>query len=177
MKRTLSIFLVISFLFNTAGYLLIFLVIQSSLKENAREKISSNNYNHSQTLIVFANKNLDTGIAELKFYDEKEFSFKGKMYDIIKRENKNDSVYFYCLADTEEDELNLAFNKKGKTEETDNNSGNLNFLKNILQDGLLTQNHFCPNNNFKIPFTKEESLITTSNICDIPTPPPVLLPA
>jgi len=175
LKRTFSIFLLISFLFNTAGYLLIFLLLQSSLKDNVREKISSNNY--SQTLIVFANKNLNDGITELKFHDEKEFSFKGKMYDIIKRENKNDSVYFYCLADTKEDELNLALIKKGETGDSDKNSGNLVLLKNVLQDGLLSHTLFDSDNNFKIPFTKEESLITTSNICDIPTPPPVLLPA
>jgi hypothetical protein len=64
--------------------LLIFLVLQSNLKESAREKISSNDYNRLQTLIVFTNKDLRNGKADLKFFDEQEFSFRGKMYDIIK---------------------------------------------------------------------------------------------
>jgi hypothetical protein len=176
LKKSFSIFLIISFLFNTTGSLLIFLVLQSNLKESAREKISSNDYNRLQTLIVFTNKDLRNGKADLKFFDEQEFSFRGKMYDIIKHENKNDSVYFYCFADTDEDDLNLAFTKKGNADEHDKNSANKNLLKNVLEDGVLTGPLFIPDYILERKFHGCKILKLSSETLEIPTPPPVLIP-
>ena len=176
MKKTLSIFLALSFIFNAAGYLLIFLILQSSLKENAKEKISTGNLIYSDTLFVFAKNDLQNGIAGLKFIDEKEFSLMGKMYDIIKKENNNDSLYFYCLADADEDDLNLAFNKRTNSEKRDKNSENQRLLKNILQDGLLCEGLFNPLTISKINFYIDKSSFHTFNDFEILTPPPISIP-
>lgn len=177
MKKIFSIFLVLSFLFNAAGYLLIFLILQSSLKENAAERIIAGDKNSSITMVVLAEKEFKEGVSELKFFDENEFSFKGKMYDIIKKENRNDSVYFYCLADLEEDDLNLAFSKNGTSEERGNGSAENSMLKNILQKGLLAEFPHSPGNIFNINYYNYCPLIPALNSSEIPTPPPVFFPA
>ena len=98
------------------------------------------------------------------------------MYDIIKKENNNDSLYFYCLADEDEDNLNLAFNKKVSPEKRDNNSESQRLLKNILQDGLLSGSIFNPVTISKINLYSDKSSFHNFNYSEIPTPPPVSIP-
>lgn len=173
MKKTFSIFLITAFIFNAAGYLLIFLVLQSSLKDRAEEKLVSDNHVKSAVVLAFSKADFEEGIKEFKMMDEREFSFRGKMYDIIKTVNKNDSLYFYCIADTDEDDLNLAFSRNGNGDDGNKNAANKNLLKNILQDGLLTKENFRPLNFSPMLFLGENTLQVTSSIREIPTPPPV----
>lgn len=42
----------------------------------------------------------------LKWEHSKEFEFNGIMYDIIRSESKNDSIFYWCWEDSEETELN-----------------------------------------------------------------------
>lgn len=42
----------------------------------------------------------------LKWEHSKEFEFNGIMYDIIRSESKNDSIFYWCWEDREETELN-----------------------------------------------------------------------
>lgn len=43
---------------------------------------------------------------KLKWKHEKEFEFEGEMYDIVERENRGDSLFFWCWWDHEETQLN-----------------------------------------------------------------------
>lgn len=42
----------------------------------------------------------------LKWNHEKEFEYNDEMYDVVKRESKGDSLYFWCWWDHEETKLN-----------------------------------------------------------------------
>ena len=176
MKKTFSIFLILSFLFNAAGYLLIYSVLQSHLKEIAEEKISASKLENRVTILAFSKSDINDGRSQLKFIDEKEFSYKGKMYDIITEKIVNDSIYFECFSDIDEDELNLAFNKNFDGDENgDKNSSTQNLQKNILQDGVLSNDSILILQSKKISYYTNNSISTPSNIYEAATPPPVSL--
>ncbi len=177
MKKTFSIFLILSFLFNAAGYLLIYSGLQSHLKEIAKENISTGRIVNKVLILAFSKTDINEGLSELRFLDEKEFTYKGKMYDVIKKECVNDSIYLDCLPDTNEDELNLAFNKNFDGDElnSNKNSPGQNLLKNILQDSVLSDNPILPRQFSKINYFTNKSITTLSNIYEVATPPPVSL--
>ena len=98
------------------------------------------------------------------------------MYDIITEKIVNDSIYFECFSDIDEDELNLAFNKNFDGDENgDKNSSTQNLLKNILQDGVLSNNSILILPSKKISYYTNNSISTPSNIYEAATPPPVSL--
>ena len=164
-------------MFNVTGYLFIFLVLQSSLKNKIAEKFYSDNFKNEKILIVFANSDLKKGIPELKFMDEKEFSFKGKMYDIYERIVTGDSTYFYCKADHDEDKLNLALNKT--VEQNSPNAQNKNvqniLLKKIIEEGILSVNNINLLPQYENSFNINSDKINYYVILRVLAPPPDLL--
>jgi len=173
LKKTFSIFLIISFLFNTSGYLLIFIALQSQLKEKAFDKISSGIHNSGCIIISFDINELSKGIAELIFYDENEFSYKGNMYDVIKKEEKNDSVYFYCLADADEDELNISFHDNN--EKKDKKSQCQNMPGSFLLECLIVNNTISPEFYSGLNYFNELYQNRNTNYLEVPTLPPIQL--
>lgn len=177
MKKSFSIFLILTFLFNTAGYLLIFLVLQSLLKNKAEEIFSANNLNPDKVIIAFANSDLQKGIPELKFFDDKEFLFKGKMYDIYEKAVTGDSTFFYCKADYEEDKLNLVFNEtvENNSAHSQNNNVKNILLKKTIEEGLLfvTVINLIP--QYECSFNINSEKIIYYVILRVLTPPPDLL--
>ena len=168
--------MILSFLFNAAGYLLIYSVLQSHLKQVAEEKISISKLENRAITLAFSKTDINNGLSQLRFIDEKEFSYKGKMYDIITKKNVNDSVYFKCFSDIDEDELNLAFNKNFDGDENgDKNSSGQNQLKNILQDGVLSNTPFLLPQFKKISYFANNSISAPPNVYEAATPPPISL--
>lgn len=43
---------------------------------------------------------------ELRWEHSKEFEYKGQMYDVVKSQEKDDSIVYWCWLDAEESELN-----------------------------------------------------------------------
>lgn len=174
MKKFLAIFLILSFVLNAGGYVLIYAGIQHSLKNYASKKINSGMFASEYTIITFSTEEMKTGVHGLILLNEKEFLYKGKMYDIVNAVQKNDSVYFYCLQDKDEDKLNLTFNKS-----IDKNAGDpdkksaaeklsRNIITEALTTGLLFHYPKTSDNNFSV--YAQSSFV--QNFPDVTTPPP-----
>ncbi len=48
---------------------------------------------------------------QLKWKHSKEFEYKGSMYDIVEKEVRNDTIYYWCWWDHKETALNKQLNK------------------------------------------------------------------
>lgn len=62
---------------------------------------------HQNKQIVFKFEKMDyeNRSSKMDWKDKDEFRMNGGMYDIIKKEVMNDSVYLYCILDSEESRL------------------------------------------------------------------------
>ena len=176
MRKLFSIFLIFAFTFNVCGHLLLYGAFKYSLMNDAKEKINSDAYSSKYVLFVFANGEMKKEIPGLIFLSEKEFSYKGEMFDVVNRVNRNDSTYFYCLPDKDEDRLNLAFNIS--TEENNSNhdkkSTQEKLTKNIISEALLLCSStylYQRSENFN---DLSDSKFYPRGFKNIPTPPPNL---
>ncbi|MGA2297658.1 MAG: hypothetical protein ABSG15_08945 [FCB group bacterium] len=102
MKRTLTAILIIIILYNSAGFILSFYSLQRAIKIDVRESIKQQIPLSQLELIKIPIKLLDKQIEKS---DENEFKLNGKMYDVAKEIQKNDTIYFYCFNDKNEEKL------------------------------------------------------------------------
>jgi hypothetical protein len=61
------------------------------------------------TRLVFAKKDLQTA---LRWEHEREFEYGGEMYDVVRREERGDSVALFCWHDREETVLNTTLRER-----------------------------------------------------------------
>ena len=95
-------------------------------KDSIKNRIQDN---RQVTFIVekSAYENMQTGID---WKDSDEFRYKEEMYDILGTEVKGDSVYLYCLLDSDETGLYTILDKliEQETEDPDEQAGFNNFF-------------------------------------------------
>lgn len=114
---------------------------------------------------------------DFMFVKKHEIKYYGELFDIIKQEEKEDTIYILCISDINENILEKAFVAHfflGKQ------TGSKTIpIKNIL-DKLTLENYIIEEIR-KIPEFQEESKIyphyfafLIENILDIPSPPPKL---
>ena len=90
----------------------------------------------------------------LKWEHSKEFEFNGIMYDLVKTESKNDSIFYWCWEDREETELNKTVIRLANLFLNDKING-YNFKTNSLFNTLYFHNILIKINN---PLVKELKL-------------------
>lgn len=155
--------------------MLIYLGFQYSLKEEASEKIDSGMFSSKYEIIIFSNEEIRKGISDMIFLSKKEFLYKGKMFDIVKAVHKNDSTYFYCLPDKDEDKLNFAYNNIDKNDKgADKKSAAEKLTKNIISEALITGLSIYlyqkTENNYRLSNNK----FSQQDFSTVHTPPPNL---
>lgn len=107
--------------FNIAGTLILFKARQYSIREEIKKQLLSNYPTHKLHPISVSNKNKH----EIIWQEKNEFSYKGKMYDVVFANSENDSCHIYwCIEDHEETNLYAGLNELvNRTIETDRTSG------------------------------------------------------
>jgi hypothetical protein len=102
--------------------------------------------------------------ATLKIFEENEIEFKGKRYDVVSTQNRNDSMVFQCVEDRAEQHMIESYNNLvNYTSESSNNPSKeksgfikINSAKDYIKEqicSLLPQDKNCiySYSNFIIP--------------------------
>jgi len=97
----LSLLLILS-----GGDFLFFKIVEHKLKYEAQSQIRQGFKDEELTLIELSNENKEN-IRWTEF--QKEFEYKGQMYDVVKTVHKNGSIYLYCLNDKKEEAFVSAY--------------------------------------------------------------------
>ena len=141
MKKLLPIILSVLLLFNAGGFIVVFKSLQISVKNDIRKKLKSSLPLNSLSEIKVSLKDSHSKNSALKWYDDdKEFSYGGKMYDIVSKETKGDTIYYYCINDTREEQLFAGLN--GYVNKAMSDDGlKQKVLKIVFQ---LSQNYYIP---------------------------------
>lgn len=102
MKKTFSIFFLIIFLFNTAGYFILFKSIQFQVKKEIVAEIKSGRLKKELSVITINKSDL----ANIEWIEAgKEMRFQDKLYDVVKYSETSTTFTFFCIDDTEENIL------------------------------------------------------------------------
>jgi len=104
MKKAFAIFFLFVFLFNTAGYFLVFHAQQYSIKQEMRANIRLGVSDERVCAVTVDNHLLSSAGPVFELRGD-EFIYKGKQYDIISRKTEGGSTTFYAVNDTQEEHL------------------------------------------------------------------------
>lgn len=104
MKRALTILLLTVFSFNFLGASFVYNIWLYSIRESVKEQIEGE-YEEEKTLIKVPLKWSENPPPEFKWHEDHEFEYRGQMYDIIRKEQRGNQMWYYCHWDKAETEL------------------------------------------------------------------------
>lgn len=139
MKKTISIVIIVSFVFNTIGFYILFLAVKYQNKERITELIHKGILDNYLILLKIPKKSFSQNNASFQRIESDELKYKGNMYDIVKEENHDSLIYFYCISDEVEDEIIASLENYTSNNSFGNqlkNKYNQNFIKQLLKDFL-----------------------------------------
>ena len=108
LKKSLFIGVLMLFLFNIGGYYIWFSYLKFTIQKDIRREIRSELPEKELTLISVP-VNDESLLIWIK--PGKEFTFGGKMYDVVKAKIVGDKKLYYCIDDVKEKKLLTAFSK------------------------------------------------------------------
>ena len=101
MRRLLTILCLLAVCFNFLGAGFVYNIWLYSIKSDVKEQLKGE-YEGEATIIRLP-KNGDR--PSLKWHESNEFEYRGQMYDVIKKEDRGDSIWYYCHWDKAETKL------------------------------------------------------------------------
>jgi len=90
------------FLVNTMGYYVLFRLRQMQIQHEMVEGIRHGLYHPSITRLEILHPERDRDFIR---HGNREFTYQGKMYDIVVERRGGDTTFFYCLRDKKEENL------------------------------------------------------------------------
>ena len=174
--NTIKIFLVVLFVYNSFGYLLLYFPVQTIIKHVVQKSIHEKKIKPEDlSILTFSIKDLEENKYDFIWKKPgKEFRFNGKMYDIEDKMVNGDTIIYTVYYDQKENILEHLFSLQHQDNKKDKTS-------NSAQRVLLVGFYYEEINNIKskierntltnIPLKKNEANFV-NYISDIPTPPP-----
>ena len=173
MKKALSLLLLTIFMYNLIGYTAVVYYSQKDLKRRIKENIFT--FLKDSELEVFSINQSEPFPENFNFIDEHEFSFKGKLYDIVRQSTSDDTVFLYCINDENEEEIIEKYKEfiEDNLDELAEDKSELNCFKLInleVQPDIAVLNLEKDESILFIKYSKELQY----RYYDIPSPPPKL---
>ena len=131
MRKTASIFLLIIFLFNIAGYFGMF----SYLKQENYKSIFERDVNALNLVCLTIPKT-----EKIQWEKENEIIYMGKYYDVFSKSEDSKNYFLVCYSDSRDNLLCEGFNKHIQSQQNENASGKNHgnsLVKIIIQDFIL----------------------------------------
>ena len=123
-----------------AGYFVVFSLQQYLAREDMKSYIKNKLTDNELEKVVVPNSEMVNGSSDFRFKDEnKEFVYKGKLYDIVRQKDDGVHTVFYCINDKKEEGLFAALEEHVQRN-TDQNlprkQNAVGLVKHIVKDAL-----------------------------------------
>ena len=164
--------------YNILGYYFAYRIMIQDAKEDMRSFIAEKENEEEFVTIVLPCSNGDIADKDFAFVDEDEFIYKGHMFDVASSEIHGGFIYFKCVNDSKEEQVNFHIEKHITDNLTDTpssskRSGTIekNLIKEyISQKSFVLAEPVSGTDDFP-PY--KQTIIT--NYSDIETPPPKII--
>ena len=135
MRRFFALIFLSLYLYNIVGYLAVFSVIQyrirSEVKKQLKESVPDSQLHH----LSFHTAALERGEYRVQWIEDHEFRYEGQMFDIVRSFAANDTTYFVCINDVQEERLFEHIDNHVKRQmENRGQSGKFDSFKDVFQD-------------------------------------------
>lgn len=135
-KQLIPIFLLILILFHGALQLLVIKIFLAQHKKEMFLSIDNGTFEYDLILFKISKDDLEKSVSDIEWVEEDEFRIGREMYDVVDRKVKGDSIYLFCLHDTEESILYSTIAKifNNLLGNEPNSTGNLTSITNFLSE-------------------------------------------
>ncbi|SMO38705.1 hypothetical protein [Solitalea koreensis] len=131
MKRIVSLILLFILFFQFEGTIFLFLVRHRQIKNEIQLQISSG-ISDGDLVVLRIPKQLELSSNEIfQRTDATEFRYLGKMYDVVKKVDANDSTLYYCIYDQEDTQVYASLHKYQQSINCEHNPGQKNQTKQL----------------------------------------------
>jgi hypothetical protein len=172
MKKSFTILILSLFIYNTFGFLAVYPFLSIYYK-NLGMKETEKHLDHEMIELLILNKeDLEKNKVDFRWIHRREFKYQGEMFDLVKKEEKNNQLFLYCIHDKNEkrleDEFAKRVNDNSKNSKRQQGANHLNILlsepaqTDIVSFARVCEfrfMNFCPDDYSSIQL-------------DIPSPPP-----
>lgn len=170
-KKITVILLLFILFFQFEGAGLLFLIRHQQIKNEVNEQISSGSIKETVTLKL-SNQQAQN---DLQWKEEDEFSYLGKSYDVIKQEQRGDSIVINCILDTKDTEAYALHEKIQEQKALDKEKNQKQKVEHLVASVYLKNDCFY---QFYEGISTPSSIVVESDILDRaihpPSPPPWL---
>ena len=144
LKKIINIILTILFIYNTVGFIVVQPFISFYLKHLGSEEARNVLNNESVELIVLQKEDILRKKLIYERIDSKEFRLNDDIYDIVKEVDKDSLIFFYCINDKREKDVEKNFHRniEGNTankKQTNNYRVNINKIISEPIDYLVME--------------------------------------
>ncbi len=101
MIKGIAILFLALYVFNLAGYYVVFKTLQYRVRSEIKTRIKESVPADQLILIVVSQREKD----KLQWMHDREFCYGGSMYDIVHQYSRNDTVFYSCVNDKQEELL------------------------------------------------------------------------
>jgi hypothetical protein len=175
MKKLLSILFLFIFLFNLAGYYIVFTIMQQTARKEMKAFIKKNPPLDKLERLVISDEKMNS--PEIFKYkdDNKEIIYNGKLYDIVCATKDGSNTIFYCINDKNEEQLFAGLNDHIKQNFEQNGplkKRSIQLIKNIIKEVLpVYRLGFMIPNATEFIYPTLKFLLSTKFILVISPPP------
>ncbi|MDT0678009.1 hypothetical protein [Autumnicola musiva] len=162
MKKASVILLLFIFSFNSVGFYITFGIQLYQIKTEVRQKIIDGTPEEELVQLKYSSETKE----EFHWHEDGEFRYRGKMYDVVRAEDGENTIVYYCIVDKEETIL-LASLKKQLEKNSKRNKRNGKMAKSFHK--VFFQPRNLP--DALTLFTPEENLLINSRHFNFYTPP------
>jgi hypothetical protein len=137
LKKLAAIALLLVFLVNTMGYFVLFRYNHFLAKREMVSRIRNGDYSADVVLLKILNPERS---AHFKRIEKKEFTWYGRLYDIVSERRDGDTALIYCLHDKKEQELltDYTLYLRRKSDSTPADNSIIALLYNLVTQALVT---------------------------------------
>jgi hypothetical protein len=165
MRKYISLILLIIILFISNGYHLYFKYLQNNIQQEIKHKIRKGLKEKDLSIIVVSLNN-EKEIEWIK--KNKEFRYKGLMYDVVKTKIKINKKIYYCINDIKEKNLIANYTRHNRRR-----NKVLLKLKKVLSNKYLPENYSINNKIKKANvYFAEYKFFYKSRFMETLSPPP-----
>jgi hypothetical protein len=171
LKKLAAIVVLIIFMVNAMGYLIVFRYNQYLIRQEMVARIRCGAFPDKIVLLKFLHPEREKQFIRL---EQTEFTYIGKLYDVVAEGKSGDTTLFYCLHDKKEEDLladyTLYLRRNGDSSQKDNSI--LALLYNLVTQALIQNPSIPPQGQgiaFQFPFSK--ILITPVYLVHAAPPP------
>ncbi len=145
MKKFVAIVFLSLYVYNIAGYLALFAVMQQRARAEIKKALKLSVPEHELHHFAFHTYSLQAGHYPIQWIEEHEFRYNGGMYDIVRSHTKHDTTYFVCVNDVQEERLFAHLDSHVQRHMGDSGQpGKFDSFKDVFKDSLARAAYVAP---------------------------------